>query len=255
MRPLVAEATPAAQARTHGWRDAALVLLVASVLTVAMAWPVIQSPSTRLVGDDTAGLYRDPFVSAAQFASGEMRVLQPATDVPAMLLARPLGGIAAYNWTVLVTFPLAALTAWLLAMVLTGSRLAAAAAAFAFAWSPFHVAHAAYHVHIAQVQWWPLFILAIWRLALRPSVSSVALFGGAAVLLAGASYYWAMAALVIGPAALAAALVVRRLQGAAVPRASWGIALGLAAVSAAVFVFARALVQLLHPAGRSSVAR
>ena len=33
----------------------------------------------------------------------------------------------------------------------------------AYAFSPFHLAQAAYHPHIAQTQWMPLYLLALWR--------------------------------------------------------------------------------------------
>ncbi len=88
---------------------------------------------------------------------------QPVTDIAGALLARVSGVVAAYNWLVLLSFPLAAAAAYLLARHLLLSPAGATVAALAFAFSPFHLAHAAYHPHIAQTQWMPLYLLALWR--------------------------------------------------------------------------------------------
>ncbi len=71
--------------------------------------------------------------------------------------------MAAYNWLVLLSFPLSAAAAYLLARHLALSPAGALLAALLFAFSPFHLAHAAYHPHIAQTQWLPLYLLALWR--------------------------------------------------------------------------------------------
>ena len=78
------------------------------------------------------------------------------TDLPGALLARVAGPVAAYNWLILLSFPLSAAAGYLLARHLGLAGRARAVAALAFAFSPFHLAHAAYHPHIAQTQWIPL---------------------------------------------------------------------------------------------------
>ena len=86
-----------------------------------------------------------------------------------------LGPVAAYNWLVLLSFPLSAAAAYLLARHLTLSPAGAAVAAMAYAFSPFHLAHAAYHPHIAQTQWVPLYLLALWRCLDNASPAAVGL--------------------------------------------------------------------------------
>jgi len=48
--------------------------------------------------------------------------MQPVTDLTGAALARIAGPVAAYNWLVLISFPLAAAAAYLLARHLTLAR-------------------------------------------------------------------------------------------------------------------------------------
>src|SRR5687768_2657521 len=142
--------------------ETAAVTALAVAVTLAIAAPVVLSPSGRIFGMATVGHHHDPFTFMRQIDRPiETGIyLQPATDVPGALAARAVGPVAAFNWLVLSTFPLSALAAFLLARHLAISPAWAALAALAFAFSPFHLSHAAYHPHIAQTQWLPLYFLA-----------------------------------------------------------------------------------------------
>ncbi len=192
--------------RPRAARDAALVGAAATVLAAAIAWPVLLSPSTRLIGDEIVGRHPDPFVLARQFELGQIPppYLQPAVDWPAMALARLTDGITAHNIVTLVSFPLAALFTYLLVIELTRSRVAAVGAALWFTWAPVHTAHAAYHAHIAQVQWWPLALWALLRAVRGPVARGVPAALASLVLLAAASWYWAWFAVLLAPVAVAA---------------------------------------------------
>ncbi len=129
---------------------------------------------------------------------------QPVTDVTGALLARASGPVAAYNWLVLLSFPLSAAAAYLLARHLALSRAGATLAAMAYAFSPFHLAHAAYHPHIAQTQWMPLYFLALWRCLDHPSPVAAGLLGAAAIAVTLSNFYGGLIAAVITPVAVAA---------------------------------------------------
>src|SRR5688500_4489128 len=103
-------------------------------------------PSERLFGREVVGRHHDPFTVMAQFAQPITigAYSQPVTDVTGALRSRVAGPVAAYNWLVLLSFPLSAAAAYLLARHLTLSPVGAAVAALAFAFSPFHLEHAAY---------------------------------------------------------------------------------------------------------------
>jgi len=213
-----------------------------------MAWPILRHPSEQTVGDEFAGRYRDPFVVMRQYGAGSVPApfLQPATDIPGIFLARRTGGTAAYNIVDLLSFPLAAIAAYVLAWKLTGSPLASVTAGLIYAWSPFHVSHATYHLHIAQVQWLPLALLAVWQVAIRPSPGRLALAAIAGAVLCASSFYWALVGAVILPAALVAASALAPLEiGRPRSRAvivSTAIALALAGAAAtAVIVLPRVM--------------
>lgn len=125
---------------------------------------MLRAPSERVFGTEIVGRHHDPFMLMRRFELGLRSDLygQPISDVAGALLARAMGGVAAYNLLVFASFPLALAAVYWLARHLAVSR-AAATVALAFAFSPFHLAHAAYHPHIAQVQWQPLYVLALWR--------------------------------------------------------------------------------------------
>jgi hypothetical protein len=63
------------------------------------------------------------------------------------------------NLTILASFPLAGTGAFYLCRHLSGSRLGAAAGGFIFAFSPWHVAQAMHHAHVAGIEFLPFFVL------------------------------------------------------------------------------------------------
>ena len=175
----------------------------AVALTLVLAAPVLRAPSERIFGMEIAGRHHDPFTVMEQF--GRPLTLgvysQPLTDVPGALIARVAGPVAAYNWLVLLTFPLAAAATYLLARHLELSAAGAALAALAFAFSPFHLSHAAYHPHIAQVQWVPLYFLALWRCLDEATPAAVAFLALAVAGVTLSNFYGGLIAAVVTPAA------------------------------------------------------
>ena len=181
---------------------AALALL----LTLLVAAPVLRAPSERLFGMDIVGRHHDPFTSMAHFAqpiSGSPYA-QPLTDWPGALITAAIGPVAGYNFLVLLTFPLAAAATYLLARHLAIPHVFSLVAAIAFAFAPFHLAQAAYHPHIAQTQWIPLFLLALWRGLDRSTLGAMAWLALAVAGVALSNLYGGLMAAVIAPVALVA---------------------------------------------------
>lgn len=197
--------------------EAAVISALATALTLAIAAPVLRAPSERLFGHESAGRHHDPFTAMEQFTRPIARSVhqQPMTDVPGALLARALHPVAASNALVLLTFPLSAAAAYALGRHLALPPVAAGLAALAFAFSPFHLAHAAYHPHVAQTQWIPLYLLALWRCLGRASAAAVAGLVVAAAAVTLSNFYGGLIALVISPAAILAYWLAntRRLPG------------------------------------------
>src|SRR3954471_1211983 len=186
--------------------ELAVVFGVAAAVTLALATPVLLPPSERLFGMEIAGRHFDPFTVMARFSDPVALGVysQPLTDVPGALLARVLGPVAAYNWLVLLSFPLSAAAAYALARHLAISPLASAAAALAFAFSPFHLAHAAYHLHVAQTHWIALYFLALWCCLDNPGVKGTALLAFAVAAVALSNFYGGLIAAVLTPVAVLA---------------------------------------------------
>ncbi len=186
--------------------EVAAIAAAATMIVLVIAAPVLVAPSERLFGMDIAGRHRDPFTVIAQFGSpvaGSV-YFQPLTDLSGAVLARLSSPIAAYNWLVLLSFPLSAAAAFLLARHLGLSGTGATVAAIAYAFSPFHLAHSAYHPHIAQTQWIPLYLLALWRCLDRASPGAVGLLALSIVAVTLSNFYGGMIAAVITPVAVAA---------------------------------------------------
>jgi hypothetical protein len=120
------------------------------------------------------------------------------------MLARVVGPVAAYNAIVLLSFPLAAVAAYLLARFLLGSHEGALVAGLAYAFLPFHLAQASGHPHVAQTQWLPLYLLALWACLDRPEPRRVAFLLAAAAAVALSDFYAGFIAAVLSPVAVVA---------------------------------------------------
>ena len=114
-------ADPTVRAR---FAEAGGVAAVTALLTGVLALSVLAAPTERVFGIEIAGRHHEPFTVMRQFELGLRGDLynQPVTDAAAPLVARSIGGVAAYNLPVLITFPLAAATAYLLAHDVAGRK-------------------------------------------------------------------------------------------------------------------------------------
>ncbi|CAN5433092.1 hypothetical protein BH23ACI1_BH23ACI1_08820 [soil metagenome] len=186
--------------------ETAGVSALALLLALAIAAPVLRAPSERLFGMEIVGRHHDPFSVIQQFG-GPLTFgvhTQPFTDVPGALLARAMGGVPAYNWLILLTFPLSAAAAYLLARQLALSPVPATFAALTFAFSPFHLAQSAYHPHIAQTQWVPLYLLALWRCLENPKPAALCVLVAATAGVTLSNFYGGLIAAAVTPMAVAA---------------------------------------------------
>jgi hypothetical protein len=183
-----------------------VVSVVALIITVVISAPVLRAPSERVFGMEIVGREHDPFTMMRQFGRPVSIGVysQPVTDITGALIARSSGAVAAYNWLVLLSFPLSAAAAYLLARYLALSPAGATVAALAYAFSPFHVAHAAYHPHIAQTQWVPLYLLALWRCLDNGTPLAVGFLAAATMAVTLSNFYGGLIAAVITPVAIAA---------------------------------------------------
>ena len=199
--------------------EALAAAAAALLLTLVIAAPVVRAPSERIFGAAIVGRHHDPFTVMQQFARPMSLgpYSQPVTDLTGAAIARVTGAVAAYNWLVLLSFPLSAAAAYLLARHLALPPGGSLLAALLFAFSPFHVAQAAYHPHVAQTQWLPLYLLALWRCMDEATWSAVAFLTVAVAAVTLSNFYGGLIAAVITPIAMGAYWFARARLG---PRAS-----------------------------------
>ncbi len=173
-------------------------------MTVVLAAPVLHAPSDRVFGRETVGRHHDPFTTMAHLAEPPAGSVyrQPVTDIPGRLLSKAFGPVAGYNLLVLLTFPLSAAAAYALARHLAIRPAFSLVAALAFAFAPFHLAQAAYHAHIAQTQWLPVYLLALWRGLDRGTPSALAWLAAAVGGVALSNFYGGLVAAITTPAAV-----------------------------------------------------
>ncbi len=217
------------------------VTALASIITAWLAMPVLLAPADRLFGMELVGRHHDPFTAMARFGEPlDLRLhWQPVTDLAGAALARAAGAVAGYNWLILLSFPLSAAATFLLARHLQLSTAAATLVAMAYAFSPFHLAHAAYHPHIAQTQWIPLYLLALWRCLDAATPRAIALLTAATLAVTLSNLYGGLIAAVITPVAVVAYWMFAR-RGE--PRARRDVAvtlgsLGLVAAAATAYTW------------------
>lgn len=234
------------------------VALLAMVVTVVLAAPVLRAPGERIFGLELVGRHFDPFTVMEQFTPPVRwhMFLQPITDLPGVWLAKVVGAVAAYNLVVLISFPLTAVAAYLLARHCALTRASAALAAFAAAFSPFHLAHAAYHPHVAQLQWLPLYLLVLWRCLDRPTSGALALLAGAIAAVTLSNFYGGLIAAAITPVAVAAYwfFTMRRAAAPLHRLLVTSAALAIVAIAGAGYAF-YAAAGALHGDGAVAFAR
>lgn len=182
--------SPASLLRKH-W----VVYLLYLVLTVIIAWPSIVHPPRALFGRHgdalltifwlwwfkTAwlrGLPADPNpMVAAPFGADWGGVIERGTVWPGALLSALVNETFAFNVLVLVSFPLAGIAAYHLTLRLTRSRAASAVAGLIYAFCPYHLWKAWAWIPLSNIQWMPLYVLALLDLRGRRRLKDALLAG------------------------------------------------------------------------------
>jgi hypothetical protein len=185
-----------------------LIFMAYSLLTLLFTGPLVFRLGSCLYGHELVGFNIDPyaemdcFLAVRQVFQNNHGLLfslfiHPAVAYPGALLAGLVSEVAAYNILILLSFPLAGLFCYLLAFHLTGHRLASFFAGLIYTFSPYHWVHAYYHLSLSQIQWFPLYLLALLLFTERSSLPRAALVLVSLGLLLFTNYYYALLALVL----------------------------------------------------------
>ncbi len=100
-------------------------------------------------------------IVAADYSEG-IRV--PLLEFFAKWLTILTNEILAYNLIILLSFPLSGISMYYLVHHLTKSRTVSLVSGIIFAFCPYHFAHSWTHLGLANIQWMPLYVLALLRL-------------------------------------------------------------------------------------------
>ncbi|MCA9917218.1 MAG: hypothetical protein KC445_04665 [Anaerolineales bacterium] len=95
----------------------------------------------------------------------------------AWLLEPLTGPVAAFNLVWLWGLWLGAWAMFLLVRELTNQPIAAFVSGFVFAFAPYHLTQYLAHMHLGTIQWWPFYILFLWRSLRRPGWGNAGLAG------------------------------------------------------------------------------
>ncbi len=195
-------------------RRFALVFAASAALTLLVAWPVVERPTERIYGTEIAGRHPDPFAAMRRLdISIRDAFTQPATDWTGAAIARLAGPVGAYNVIILLSFPLAAAATDLFVFLLTGSAIASLTAGLLVMFAPYHLAHAAYHPHVAQIGWQALAFAAVVAFVDRPSVVRAVALGASLLWLGAADFYGGFIGLTLAPVVALARAATTRPRG------------------------------------------
>jgi len=200
------------------FREWLIVTGVAVLLTALFTWPLVArfgSAGRVDTGDGRFSIWNVAWVAHALTTSPasmwDANIFHPhpralsfsEANVFAGALAVPVWRLtgnphAASNWTIFCSFVLAALVGYALTRRLTGSRMAGAVTAIAFAFCPFVFSHLP-HIQLLMTFGLPLVLLAVHVFVDRPALGTAAALGGA-MALAGLAcgYYGVFGGLIAG---------------------------------------------------------
>lgn len=205
-------------------------------LSVLVTWPLAALGSSAIVGDrmDPSqtiwGFWwwrhygefgPDPFHTSLLWWPDGVSLWFQSWDLPATFIAtatrRWFSEVSVYNAAVFASFPLAGLTFYLLSVELWSNRLAAWCASCLYTFSTFHFAHAQMQLHVASMQWSPVFFWALIRLRKFARYSDGVMAGVALAISTLASVYYlvfcVVGAIVLISTGSRGALVSRRAVG------------------------------------------
>jgi hypothetical protein len=194
--------------KTRVFQNSWVIFLVYTVLTLLFTWPLIVQVNQSLYGYEILGYHYDPFGTMEKFLSIKTQFLQqkklflspytyPGTDYPGAILTALSNEVAAFNILLLLSFPLSGLFAYLLAYHLTQNRLAAFWGGLLYAFSPYHWIHAYYHLGIAQIQWFPLYLWCLFLFMETPDWKRALGLVMSLFLLVFSNFYYSFFALIL----------------------------------------------------------
>ena len=194
--------------RTNRWLEGFLVIAFFAVASAVVMFPALHHPTSLVYGfgnDNLGGMRITHGIFESFWHGVDIRgqlqypfgyvvpnqAIQPIERLWYVLLGGPGNGALAQNMQLYTGFVMSGCTMYLLARYVTGSRLAALIAGFAYTFSPFHLAMAMQYIGLGAIQWIPLYLLSLLVLLRRGRTRDAVLCALAFALLLLNSYYYA----------------------------------------------------------------
>lgn len=185
-----------------------VVLFIYSFLTLIFTYPLILHFDSAIYGHEIVGFNYDPYGYMQKFDFIKNYFLAnkrpylnpytyPVTDYAGAILDYLSDEVVAFNIMILISFPLSGFFTYLLAYYLTQDRIVSFFAGLLYAFSPYHWIHSYYHLSGSQIQWFPLYLFALFlfRDTGRPRHALLLLISLLLVVLS--NYYYALFVLVL----------------------------------------------------------
>jgi hypothetical protein len=185
--------------------------LALTLLSAAATWPLLALRGARVAGDALdpwqtiwgfwwwrhhAELGSSLFFSNVLWWPSGVPMWFQTWDIPsataAFLAPSWISEVVLYNALVFIAFPLSGWTFCLLCRELWGGRLAPFLAGVLFTFSTYHFAHAQMQLHLASMEWSPLYFLGLVRMTGRGRIRDSVLAGLGLALATMASVYHLM---------------------------------------------------------------
>jgi len=238
------------------------------LLSLAYAWPLVAHFGDRLAGDGfdmyvfqwgnwwvlrSLGQGQSPYHTQMLFYPQGVNLyflsFSWLNTFVWYLLQNLVGNVAAYNFTVWWSWPLAGLGAYLLACEVVGDRRAAFVAGLVYAFYPYHFAQRN-HLNLLSVQWIPLSLLFLMR-TVRSGRVRDGLLGGLFFACSGLSGWHLMTLSgMVGGLWLLYAWLTERHEWAEMNWRALLVMVGTAGLLTGPFLAPLAWEQFVNPAGQ-----
>ena len=191
------------------WRRGGLLALLGyAVIALAATWPLALVGGARIGGDlgdawqtlwgfwwlreSLVTLHQSPMFTDALAWPHGLPLWFQSWDLPSALMVLPLWGVlpevSLYNLALFIGYPLAGLTFFFLCRELWGEAVPAFLGGCLYTFSIYHFGHATALLHVASIQWSPVYFLGLVR-AKKAGWKAPVLGGVGLALAAAASIY------------------------------------------------------------------
>ena len=161
------------------YKSEIISFLLYFLLAVFFTWPVIIKINSIIYGNPGDSLYNlwvfhnlsahDLIVNAPNGIKDFIHILlpsQPLIDFVSRSLGYLFSNVVTYNLMIILSFPLAGLSVFLIVKLLTKNNWASFLAGLIFAFSPYHLAHAEQHISLVSIYWlgfFTYFLIKSWK--------------------------------------------------------------------------------------------